>query len=714
MTGWNFRNIRLIFAKEIRDILRDRRTLFVMVVLPILLYPVLMLAMSALTMSQAASIRSETMKIEIFGGENSERFVNFLEKINAEPATSSENASAPAGENALETRGKAAAANVSAGLNLDISISSEPVSDNALNLVRGKIRGKELRAAVVIPADFDRRIAENANASVTIIFDKSDERSDLAMQRVAFASRKFAEQILDERKTTWQLPEGFMKPVEVVEENVSTTEELTGRFLGPALAILLITMALTGAFYPAIDLSAGEKERGTMETLLICPASRGEIVMAKYLAVFVVSLTTAVLNIGAMAVTFSQLVNMIPQGTAKSAQQFSFEISPVAAVWMFLTLLPLAGFFSAICLAMSTFARSFKEAQNYLSPMFLVIMMLSMAAMLPGIGITAMTSFVPVLGTSLLLKALLVGDYQWYHILLVFAANMFYASVAISWATGLFSSEEVILRSSGEMDWKSYLRRRTERLPVRIEGVVLFLAVFALNFFIGMRMQLADPFWGTIGSFFLVFAGTPLIAATLLKLDVAKTFRLRPPSPADAVLAVVAGGAAIATGGAVVALQRLVFTEADISGESAKRLVEFMNTVKEMGPAALILLLAVTPAITEEILFRGFILRSFEHNWPLWKAAVASGFLFGFMHLNPYQFFYAAALGTAFAFLAVRTGSIWTAIIAHLIVNGASAYFFNAGYDNVPLPDWALYAGPPLLVLAVTLSGRLKKSDKNE
>jgi len=166
-------------------------------------------------------------------------------------------------------------------------------------------------------------------------------------------------------------------------------------------------MALTGAFYPAVDLGAGEKERGTMETLLICPATRTEIVLGKFLTVLLFSASTALLNLSSLGFTGKYMASLASNGGV-SSKFGDLALPPVTSLmWVIVMLIPLASLFSALCLAFATFARSSKEGQYYLTPLLMVTMGLTVFCSSPAVDIEPFYSVIPVMGPALLLKGLL-------------------------------------------------------------------------------------------------------------------------------------------------------------------------------------------------------------------------------------------------------------------------------------------------------------------
>ena len=206
-----------------------------------------------------------------------------------------------------------------------------------------------------------------------------------------------------------RLPQGYAQPIEVRGLDVATEQEVGGSVWSRIFPFLLVMMSLTGAFYPAVDLCAGEKERGTMETLLISPATRAEIVLGKFLTVMLASVTTAVLNLVSMGLTgLFMAQRSVPLLLDSNQHGGTAGITPPSlhtAVWMILLLIPLAAFFSAVCVALAALARSMKEGQYYMTPLYLVCLPLIFLTVVPEIKLNLFYSLVPITGVALLLRA---------------------------------------------------------------------------------------------------------------------------------------------------------------------------------------------------------------------------------------------------------------------------------------------------------------------
>ena len=240
-----------------------------------------------------------------------------------------------------------------------------------------------------------------------------------------------------------RVPAAAAMPFALAKEDVADEGHRDAALWSKILPFVLLIWALTGAFYPAIDLCAGEKERGTLETLLSSPAARGEIVWGKLLTVMAFSMATAILNLISMGVTglifMSQIKGLDGVGTA-----MNLNPPPLSAVvWLLIALVPVSALFSALCLALAAFARSTKEGQYYLMPMLLVTMPLMMMPMAPGVELNLGTSLIPVTGVMLLLRMMLEGGVMQAlpYAVPVGAVTLICCLLAIRWAIDQFNTE---------------------------------------------------------------------------------------------------------------------------------------------------------------------------------------------------------------------------------------------------------------------------------
>ncbi|HZS72633.1 MAG TPA: ABC transporter permease, partial [Candidatus Acidoferrum sp.] len=244
------------------------------------------------------------------------------------------------------------------------------------------------------------------------------------------------------------LGESVLKPFEVKTKNVAPPEKSGGAlFFGGFIAYIVVFLCFNGGMHPAMDLTAGEKERGTMETILSSPISRMHLVLGKFLLVFTTALTTAALSVLSMGISFA-IANTLRATPIQAGENgMTFHIGFGAALSVFIMALPLAVLFSSVLITIATFAKSYKEAQSYITPLIFIVVLPAIAAMIPTIELDPKLALIPVLNVSLLCKELVIGTYHWNYIALIFASTCVYAAVALFLAVKMFQRESVLFRS---------------------------------------------------------------------------------------------------------------------------------------------------------------------------------------------------------------------------------------------------------------------------
>ena len=402
----SLRNIGIVYRKELIDSLRDRRTLISMIAVPLLVMPLLTIGMGTLTLTMIGQAEKETPKVMILGGDDSPHVMAELEKLD------------------------------------DVQI--VPANSDYAE----EISNKQIRAAVEIPKGFEAKMAAGESSKVTIYMYEGELKSSFGADRLQHFFRQLRDRTIRERLEARQLPDSLVHPFDIQEKNVAPPEKVGGAILGGMIPYLVILLCLTGAMYPAMDLTAGEKERGTIETILCSPISRTHLVLGKFLMVLTASIVTAILAIASMAASFGagkKILIGATHGAADAALQLT--VTGKAMVSVIFVVLPLAVFFSAALLALSLFAKSFKEAQSYISPLMIAVVLPAVAALLPGVELNPVLALVPVLNTSLVSKEIISGVYHWDLIALIFLSSSVYAVLAIAIAVKLFQREDVLFRT---------------------------------------------------------------------------------------------------------------------------------------------------------------------------------------------------------------------------------------------------------------------------
>jgi sodium transport system permease protein len=308
------------------------------------------------------------------------------------------------------------------------------------------ISDKKIRAAVDIPPGFEAAVARGERPEVKIYIFKDDLKSTLSATRVEKLFMEFRDDMVRRRLKAENLPDNLMKPFDVEQQNVVSDEKVAGESYGGLITYLVILMCMTGAMYPAMDLTAGEKERGTMETILSSPIDRTHLVFGKFFVVLTASLATAALSVISMGGSFA-ILSHVARGQSIGEGFPMLTMHPKTVIAVFVMALPVAVLFSAVLMTISLFAKTFKEAQSYLTPMTFVVIVPAIAAVLPGIELTSKLALVPILNVSLLCKELVTGTYHWNYIALIFFGTCFYAGIALFLAVKMFQRESVLFSS---------------------------------------------------------------------------------------------------------------------------------------------------------------------------------------------------------------------------------------------------------------------------
>ncbi len=401
----SLRNIGIVYRKELTESLRDRRTLISTIVVPLLLFPVLTVGFGYMAANLIGKAQKETHRVMILGGEDSPDIVAGIRKLE--------------------------------------SVEVVPAAPNYAD----QITNKEIRAAVEIPKGFQAALDHGETPTVSIYMYQGEIKSSFGADRIEKFLRAYRDNVSKERLAARHLPPTLLKPFDIKQQNVAPPEKVGGTTFGGLIGYMVILLCMTGAMYPAMDLTAGEKERGTMETILTSPIERTHLVLGKFFLVLTASLFTAVLSVISMGTSFYFAAKFGGFGEGKHDSSLMMTISTKAVVAVFVMALPVAVLFSAALLTIALFAKSYKEAQSYLTPMTFVVVIPAVASMLPGVELNARLAIIPIFNTSLVCKEIVTGTYHWNFIALIFASTCVYAAAAIFIAVKMFQREDVLFRA---------------------------------------------------------------------------------------------------------------------------------------------------------------------------------------------------------------------------------------------------------------------------
>ncbi len=373
-----------IFKKEIRDILRDKKTLRMMVLVPLFLFPLIIIFMSY-----------------IFEALDSQSINNFN--------------------------------------NIGINFETNEVIDSIVNEldINTTYANDEELGLMLEDGEINAYITCDDN-KYTIYYDESSIQSIHAYGLASTMLENYKIVLQDKILTEQNVNSNeVINVIQVSEVNVSKTNSYSSQIINmlPVFIIMAITLAAT---YPAIDVTAGEKERGTLETLLTFPIKNSELIIGKYLAVVASAVLSAIISFIATFGSFLIIQeNLSIYATSKITLSLSSSISII------LVLVVYSLFISGLTIAISSFSKSFKEAQNALTPVnFLPI--IPMFIMMIGINSSYLISIVPYLNFSLAINDILNGNVNLIFMLLMFLSTIVYAGIMIFTIVKLYKQEKIL------------------------------------------------------------------------------------------------------------------------------------------------------------------------------------------------------------------------------------------------------------------------------
>lgn len=681
--------------KELRETLRDRRTILTLLLMPVLLYPLLTISFQRFVLSSASNLRVE--------------YILAIDSAETEPVIVQCLSIAEQRRRELQRRenqGKPLKPLLAPTVRYLITPHLErEVRDAHVDL---GIRLRPGRPATLDPA---RDVA----VDIELVYLPGNKFGERALAHVEGLLKDASDALLRFRLRHLGLQQR-PNPVRTTAVSLRDPEEAQNQMLASIIPVILILMTITGAVYPAIDLTAGERERGTLEMLVAAPVPRLGLLFAKYVAVLTVAFLTAAINLVSMTIT------IIASGLGPIL--FGDKgISPVTVLEIFGLMILFASFFSALLLTLTSFARSFKEAQAYLIPLMLVSLGPGLVGLMPGIRLSGALLIVPLLNVVLLSRDLLQGQHALLPTVIVITSTLLYALAALAVAARIFGTHVVLYES--QTAWADLFRRPAEpQSAPRVESAMLCLALLfpvcfilkgALGLLAGGEIELQLLLTGL--SSLVAFIGLPIWAAHAGHVPSSLAFAWRRPKVLAVVGAMVCGISLWPFAHEiVVGLSELGLVPLDESQlKLAKELIERCRN----APLILVLLtFAVFPAVSEEICFRGYLFRSLQSRLSGWATVFSTGVLFGLFHLVAVDHLAierlvpTTFLGCILGWIRWKTDSIWPGICMHVCHNGllTLAFYFE---DRLGALSWTvenkshlpiLWLGGAAVLVAIGLS----------
>ena len=722
--------------KELRESLRDRRTIVTLVLMPILVYPLLSMALQRLLIGGLS--KGEAESAYVIGAEDDATALNLrsllqdvqratdsgtvspiqITRIDSKRTSKGEPAEKPKPPENSPESDRPSVDPKSIHVKFDIVVVERIPLSEALQT--GEI---DLSLTKLEMTDVELDTGSAPSYQMGLGFRDGDLRSESALSELRRAMQLINDYQFEvvRKRIDKRLPALIQFNATGIGVKVDPAASIAG-----VIPLVLILMTITGAVYPAIDLTAGERERGTMEALIATPAPRFALLLSKYVAVVCVAILTALANLFATWITLS----FGGLGQAILGKQ-GFSIG------MLLQILPLlaifAAFFSAILLALCSFARSFKEAQAYLIPVMLISLGPGLVTLMPNVKFTTLLGIVPLVNILLLSRDIMTGQSSLVPAFAAVFSTIVYACATLVVASRLFGAEAAT--SGSQESWADLLGRpKKQRALPDIGELAIFMAILFPIFFVASNTGAMLNLQGSIAMFFnalllvALFGLLPLSYAWYRRLVLSKTFLLSPISnPRETAVARTARQGSYLTavlmlsGGLwMVAFESYLLMEnwSLVSKLSDEERVRLKETFMEIPFWVVLLTGAIAPAVAEEFFFRGFVLSAFRSKLNAFRSVLYTAILFGLFHviagniLSLEKFFPTIILGVAIGYVAIKTGSLWLGILLHALHNGLVfgmsrfsegdlAKWFGADTKHLPLP-WLVGGGISIL-LGITI-----------
>ena len=304
------------------------------------------------------------------------------------------------------------------------------------------ISKKRLSAVVIIPPNAEKLSANYTPVPIRILMDAGNESSQAAAARLSNGFSRIGDHLIAARLADKHLSAEFATPFEVTESPIKTGGNLASIALATMLPYVLVVSSFGGSIYAAFDQVAGEKERGTLETLLVSPASRREIVLGKFFTVTAVCLISSVLAVVGVMLSFA-----LPGSALALMSKGGLHLSGSAIAVSLVMMLPLAVMFAGVLVAVSTFARNQKEAQTYITPILLLVMIPVLISLFVRADVPKYMALIPILGTSIIIKQAFSSTYDPMFIVLALGSSVVYGAEALMFTCSLFENEGVLTKA---------------------------------------------------------------------------------------------------------------------------------------------------------------------------------------------------------------------------------------------------------------------------
>jgi sodium transport system permease protein len=616
--------VRAVFGKELREMLRDRRSLAVMFGVPLVLYPLLAIGISSLTRSKIDKEKETPARVALV---NSRWAPELFAEMHAD------------------------------GTGINVQVASD--ADAAL-------AAGAADAVVEVPERAQARAIEGEPVEFTVRLDRSRSGADFIARKIDKVLDGYQRWVMEQRLKQYNAPPSVLEPLKWNTVNIAGGEKVFGRVLAQTLPLLLLITGMLGALFPALNATTTERELGTLETLLVTPAGRTELLLAKGALVLISGCLTAGLNMLSMSLVLLKSMSMLVQGDAQ------YSISPVALLLSYVASIPALIFFSAIVLIVGLVARNFREANSFATPTMLLPLG-SMAVAIAEPAATPAILLTPVANTTVIIREVLTGRATFAAFALAFVSSCLYAAIVLSFAARVFRSEQLVNPAWEPVSLKGLRGKRNKgerRLPPVDAAMGLFVTSLLLQFYLSTMppKNLAEHAVPPLIPLLLLTQLGLILAPTLafaavFRWNWRETFSLK-----RARISLIAGAVLLGIGlmpwANVIALFQSKIWHQEPSPTS-KLTNELIADAISRWPVITVILVGSLAGICEELLFRGPILSALLRRTRPWVAIAITAFLFAGAHLDLFGMPIRFGLGMLLGWMVWRSRSIFPAMLLH-------------------------------------------------
>lgn len=637
MLAWD--EIKTVYLKEMTEIIRNRRVVISAFVLPIIIFPIIFGSMSWLQGLDQKIVQEEGFVIAV--RDDQQEIKDLIDKHSDKPVSY------------VFTKNLAREVyvkNAQAGLE---------VGDDALD--------RHVFWLYYLSSD-DK--SQKAAGMITDIFSKT---------QFSLVRKSLAEELSDSSIIDYDIGESQFL-------DIASIYEKSGHKIAKILPIILILTLVSGCSFAAVDLIAGEKERGSFETLLVSPIHRRSVITGKMMIVVTTGLISLLINLSSLLLTMKLGFFDLNQET-----KFEFTISIGSVIGVFLCALPITLLLASALILISARAKTYQSGQTLIMPFTLLAMVPGIAATLPGMKSDSFLLALPIANIVVAMKEMLEGTLKIWPMLIANGVNLVFATALVSFTIKSMEREGSLISES--VSDTEFSLRMIQKNPVRT-ALIGFVLVWLSMFYFMAPLQIRSFVPGMIVTQWVLFFGAALLMVLFQKLPLKQTLSLNKTT-----WKVWAGTILFQVGAlpVILSLNQLMMKLLPIPMSWLENFNEVM--APDLPSYSMVLLMAASPGICEELLFRGAIQGSFQKKWSPLRSIIITGLLFGIMHFSIYRLFATTLLGISFGWIVHVSGSLYPAMLAHALNNTIALVVIPRYFDLSEVTEQRLLLGIPFVIM---------------